>query len=99
VYITAGHFKFKQDGCDRAVDIMQQIVTIGRQEPGIQQYTFYPSPDTDYAFFLFEVWNSKAAHDAHFESAKIQALLPEFFELLDGQPEISYFDASLESTL
>jgi quinol monooxygenase YgiN len=99
VYITAGHFKFREDACDRAVEIMNQIVSIGRQEQGIQQYTFYPNPDAKLAYFLFEVWDSKEAHDVHFESAEMQSIVPKFFELLDGTPEISYFDASLQSTL
>ena len=99
MYITAGHFKVEEDACDRAIEIMNQIVSIGRQEQGIQQYTFYPNPDTTFAYFLFEVWDSKEAHDVHFESAEMQAIVPEFFGLLDGPPKISYFDASLESTL
>ena len=66
---------------------------------GIQQYTFYPNPDAAFAYFLFEVWDSKRAHYMHFESAKMRAIVPEIFGLLDGPPEISYFDASLESTL
>ena len=99
MYLTAGHFKFKEDACDRAIEIMKNIVAIGRQEQGIQQYTFYPNPEADFAFFLFEVWDSKEAHDLHFESAAMQTIVPEFFELLDGPPEVSYFDASLESTL
>ena len=76
MYLTAGHFKFTESGCERAVELMNEIVKIGRGEKGIHQYTFYPNPDSKNAWFLFEEWESKEAHDAHFESAAMQALVP-----------------------
>lgn len=99
MYLTAGHFKFTEPGCKRAVELMNEIVKIGRSEKGIHQYTFYPNPDSKNAWFLFEEWESKEAHDVHFESAAMQALVPEFFELLAEAPDVSYFDASLVSKL
>ena len=99
MYLTAGHFKFTDSGCERAVELMNEIVKIGRGEKGIHQYTFYANPDSKNAWFLFEEWESKEAHDAHFESAAMQALVPEFFELLAEAPDVSYYDASLVSKL
>ena len=99
MYLVAGHFKFTEAGSNRAVELMSEIVKIGRGEKGITQYAFYANPDSKNAWFLFEEWESKEAHDVHFESAAMQAIVPEFFELLAEQPDVSYFDASLASKL
>ena len=99
MYLTVGHFKFKQAGVQRAREIMDAIVTLGREEPGISQYTFYASPDAEHAYFLFEEWESKELHDRHFNSSEMQAIVPEFFELLAEAPQVSYFNATLESKL
>lgn len=99
MYLVAGHFTFKDEGLNRAKELMNEIVSIGRTEPGIQQYRFYPNPDGQNAYFLFEEWDSKELHDVHFNRDEMQAILPQFFELLAAAPDVSYFDASLESKL
>ena len=99
MYLVAGHFTCTEAGRARAVELMNQIVAIGRGESGIRQYTFYPSPDSDTAFFLFEEWDSKEAHDVHFESEAMQQLVPEFLGCLEGAPDVSYFDAELVGKL
>ncbi|NKB36139.1 MAG: hypothetical protein GKR93_03075 [Gammaproteobacteria bacterium] len=99
MYLTVGHFKFNANNIKRAEEVMQDIVNLGRAEEGIHQYTFYANPDIEHGYFLFEEWESKAMHDVHFESAAMQAIVPEFFELLAEPPKVSYFDATLESQL
>ena len=99
MYLVAGHFKFTEAGRARAVELMDEIVKIGRGESGIRQYTFYPNPDSENAFFLFEEWESREAHDVHFESEAMQQLVPEFMELLEKEPDVSYFDADLVAKL
>ena len=99
MYLTVGHFKFNAESVKRAEEVMRDIVSIGRAEEGIHHYTFYPDPDVEHGYFLFEEWDSKALHDRHFESDAMQAIVPEFFELLAEPPKVSYFDASLESQL
>ena len=56
MYLVAGHFKCTEAGQARAVELMDEIAKIGRGESGIRQYTFYPNPDAENAFFLFEEW-------------------------------------------
>ena len=99
MYLVAGHFKFKTESHARARELMHTIVTLGRGEKGIHQYTFYDNPDIECGHFLFEQWESKEAHDVHFERQEMQDLIPEFFSLLAEDPDVSYFDASLASKL
>jgi quinol monooxygenase YgiN len=99
MYLTVGHFKFKAEGLARAVELMNNMQTLGRTEPGIQQYAFYPNPDVEQGYFLFEEWDSKELHDTHFNKDEMQKWLPEFFKLLAEPPSVSYFDATLTSKL
>ena len=66
MYLVAGHFKFKEDGSRRAIELMNTIVKIGHEETGIHHYSFYPTPDEKHGYFLFEEWDSKELHDKHF---------------------------------
>lgn len=99
MYLVTGYFIFKQEHSKRAEQLMQEMVIIGRQEEGIIRYTFYPVPDEQNGYFLFEEWQSKTLHDDHFNGELMQNILPEFFELLAVEPEVSYFDATLSSKL
>ena len=99
MYLVAGPFVCTPGGRDRAVELMAEIVKVGRAEEGINQYAFYGSPESDCAFFLFEEWQSKAAHDVHFESDAMAQLVPEFLGLMAEAPDVSYFDATLAGKL
>ena len=99
MYLVAGHFVCTPEGRDRAVELMAEIVKVGRAEEGINQYAFYGSPESDCAFFLFEEWQSKVAHDLHFESDAMAQLVPEFLGLMAEAPDVSYFDATLAGKL
>ncbi len=99
MYLVVGHFVCSSEGRDRAVELMAEIVKIGRTEQGIKQYAFYASPESDCAFMLFEEWESKEAHDVHFESDAMAQLVPEFLGLMAEAPDVSYFDATLAGKL
>jgi quinol monooxygenase YgiN len=99
MYMVAGHFRCTEAGRSRAVELMDRIVEIGRGENGIRQYTFYPNPDAENAFFLFEEWETKEAHDAHFESEAMQQIVPEFLSVLEENPDVSYYEAEFVGKL
>ncbi len=99
MYLVTGQFTCKEAGRARAVELMSKMVTIGRGESGVRQYTFYPDPDSDTAFFLFEEWESKAAHDVHFESEAMQQIVPEFLGVLEEAPDVSYYEAEFVGKL
>lgn len=99
MYIVSGHFQFNEDKLEKAQEYMHSIVALGRREPGVLSYSFYPDPLQSKHFFLFEEWESKEKHDAHFNSEQMKKMLPSFFELLDEKPKVTYYDAQIESTL
>lgn len=99
MYLVTGNFIIKQERLEQAGDIMAKIVEVGRAETGILRYTFYPDPVDPLRFFLFEEWETKEAHDDHFNSDFMQATVPGLFECFAEPPEVNYYDATVVATL
>ncbi len=99
MYLVTGNFIIKQERLEQAGDIMAKIVEVGRTETGILRYTFYPDPVDPLRFFLFEEWETKEAHDDHFNSDFMQATVPGLFECFAEPPEVNYYDATVVATL
>ena len=99
MYLVTGSFLFKQEDLEQAKSVMRKIVDVGRTEPGIVRYTFYPDPDDPLRYFLFEEWETKELHDDHFESGFMQATVPGLFECFAEPPRVNYYDAEVVATL
>lgn len=99
MYLVTGNFIIEQERLEQAGSIMAKIVEVGRTEPGIVRYTFYPDPVDPLRFFLFEEWESKETHDNHFNSDFMQATVPGLFECFAEPPEVNYYDATVVATL
>ena len=50
-YLVTGHFKFTSDGMARAQELMASIQQLGRTEPGMLRYSFYPDPNIEHGYF------------------------------------------------
>ena len=99
MYLVTGNFIIKQERLDQAESIMQKIVEVGRTEPGIVRYTFYPDPVDPLRYFLFEEWETQETHDDHFNGGFMQATAPGLFECFAEPPEVKYYDATVVATL
>ena len=99
MYLVTGSFIIKQDHLQQAKSIMQKIVEVGRTEPGIVRYTFYPDPIEPLRYFLFEEWETRELHDKHFEGEFMQETIPGFSECFAEFPEVYYYDATVVSKL
>ena len=99
MYLVTGSFTIKQERLQQAKSIMEKIVEVGRTEPGIVRYTFYPDPADALRYFLFEEWETREEHDNHFESDFMQATVPGLFECFAEPPEVSYYDATVVAKL
>ncbi len=99
MYQVTAYFSFKPESQDRGIEILNQIVALGLTEDGIQQYKYYSDPDDQNRYFLYEEWDTKAAHDVHFNSDAMQAIVPEFFGLLAEPAEVIYYDSTEESRI
>lgn len=77
-------------------ELMGELAVIGRQEPGCRQYRFCRDV-TDGSHLLFEQWDSREAHDAHF-FGPAQQRLPKLMPLLAEPLRIQYHsDANSEN--
>lgn len=63
-----------------------------RQEAGCVNYDLHQSPEDSAKFLFHENWSSKAALDAHLQSAHVKALLPRVEELCVAFPEIKIWE-------
>jgi quinol monooxygenase YgiN len=99
MYLVTGYFLFKPESRIRGLEILAQITELGLTEEGIHKYSYYQDPKDENRYFLYEEWETKAAHDAHFGSDAIQAIVPEFFSLMAEPAEVIYFDATEESRI
>ena len=99
MYLVTGNFIIKQERLEQARAIMAKIVEVGRAEAGIVRYTFYPDPVDPLRYFLFEEWESRETHDAHFNGDFMQATVPGLFECFATAPEVTYYDATVAATL
>ncbi len=99
MYLVTGNFNIKQDHLEQARSIMAKIVGVGRTEPGIVRYTFYPDPADPCRYFLFEEWETKETHDDHFNSDFMQRTVPGLFECFAEPPEVYYYNATVVSKL
>jgi quinol monooxygenase YgiN len=63
-----------------------------RKEEGCINYDLHISPENPAKFLFHENWASKAALDAHLQSAHVKALLPRVNELCMAFPEITTWE-------
>ena len=68
------------------------LVAPTRKEMGCLNYDLHASPEDPAKFLFHENWSSKAALDAHMETAHIKALLPRVDELCAAFPEIKIWE-------
>ena len=99
MYLVTGNFLIKPERLEQARDIMAKMAEVGGAEAGILRYTFYPDPADPCRYFLFEEWESKETHDAHFNSDFMQTALPGFFDCVAEPPQVNYYEAEVVATL
>ena len=95
MYLVTGHFTFEPRVLGSAREIMRKIMAKGRSEPGVLRYSFYADPTEESKYFLFEEWESKETHDAHFNSEFMQAIVPELVDCLAEDMEVKYYEGEV----
>lgn len=99
MYLVTGSFNIKNSRLEQARALMDKIVREGRAEEGAVRYVFYPDPLDPHRYFLFEEWETQAAHDRHFNGAVMQELAPQLFECLAEHPQVHYYAAEQVGSL
>lgn len=64
-------------------------VAIAAELDGVEVYSYHRGEGNQYSYFA--LFSSMAAIQSHGESEALQAVMSEFMELLDGQPQMSMY--------
>jgi len=72
--------------------VLISLLTLTRKETGCVSYDLHQSPEEPAKFLFYENWTSKAALDAHLQSAHVKALLPRLDDLCTAFPEIKVWE-------
>lgn len=72
--------------------VLISLLALTRKETGCVNYDLHQSPEEPAKFLFYENWTSKAALDAHLQSAHVKALLPRLDDLCTAFPEIKVWE-------
>jgi quinol monooxygenase YgiN len=81
-----------QEGAEeRALEVMRELATASRQEPGCEAYVPCQDPDDPRSFVFFEQYRDKAAFEEHGGTDHFQRLaLGELFPLMESRERTFY---------
>ncbi|MEN8723048.1 MAG: putative quinol monooxygenase [Alphaproteobacteria bacterium] len=71
--IVSGRIKIAESSREKALALIEPLVTATREEPGNIEYGFYEDLVTPGSFKLYEEWESDEALDAHGQTAHMAA--------------------------
>jgi quinol monooxygenase YgiN len=77
---------------DELAQVLRELATASRQEPGCEHYIPAQDPENAHAFLIYEQYVDKAALDAHAASEHFQRIaVGAFPSLLDGPRERTFY--------
>ena len=85
------HFYLKDGALPQVKALAQELVTETRKEDGCRQYELLQAEENALHLVMQEMWESKAALDAHSASAHFLRIVPQFAELCDKTPVVEHF--------
>ncbi len=72
--------------------LLQSLLEPTRREAGCMQYDLHVSADQPTKFLFYEIWASREALEAHFQSPHLTAALPRAGELCAVEPGIQFWE-------
>jgi quinol monooxygenase YgiN len=93
-YSLVATFTVKPDAKDAFIAAMQANVEASRLEPGVVMYRSYQSSSDPLIFVNVELYNDKAAFDAHLASAHVVKISEEFKTILAKDIDVVFIDAA-----
>jgi quinol monooxygenase YgiN len=78
---------------DEAVELATTMSEATRQEPGCIEYRISTDLQDEHTFYFFEVWESKDALDAHFQTEHMANFRSELPRILDGELDVTMYES------
>jgi quinol monooxygenase YgiN len=84
-YVVAAHWRAKEGKAERLAELIDEMTSPSRAEPGNRFYQAQRSVDEPRLFFLYEQYADEAAYQAHMDSEHFTRLvkgeaIPELLE-------------------
>jgi quinol monooxygenase YgiN len=80
-------------GGDLEAAFRDLIAEVKAKEPGNKMYSLFRSQSDANTYVVMEVYDDKAAVEAHNKSDHFRAAMPKIGSILAGAPDIKFFDA------
>jgi len=83
--VITAHFTAKPGQQSRLRDELNRLIAPTRAESGCILYDLHESVDDPAQFLFYEIWQSQAHLDAHFQTPHLQRLLKIAPEIAEGE--------------
>ena len=90
-FVLVVRMKAKEGEEGRALEVIRELASESRQEPGNEAYIPCQDPEDARSFFFYEQYVDKAAFEAHGASEHFQRLaVGQLWDLLEGRERSFY---------
>jgi quinol monooxygenase YgiN len=97
--IVAGSVLVQEGKRERATELASAMSKATKAEAGCVDYTFYTDLENPNRFFIFEVWETQAALDKHFQTEHMRVFNRGLPEVLAAKPDITRYEVSSAAPL
>jgi quinol monooxygenase YgiN len=97
--VVAGSVLVQDSKRECAIEVALIISKATKAEAGCVDYTFYSDLENPNRFFIFEVWETQAALDKHFQTEHMRVFNQHLPEVLAAKPEIMRYEVSSAAPL
>jgi len=90
--VLSATFTAKPDARQALLELAAMLIPLSRAEPGCLRYDFLQSPHTPDQFVFFELWESRADLDEHFQKPYFKILEERLPSLIEGSADIFTYE-------
>jgi quinol monooxygenase YgiN len=88
--LVTGSARVRPERQAEALQLARAMAARTRQEPGCVATGYYAALDAPDTFFLFQLWESEDALDAHYRQPHVREFLERLPELLAGTTAVQF---------
>lgn len=97
--VVAGSVLVQEGKRERATELALAMSKATTAEEGCVDYTFYTDIENPNRFFIFEVWETQAALEQHFQTEHMRVFNTALPGILAAKPDIMRYEVSSAAPL
>lgn len=94
MYLVVAHMIAKHDKRAELIDTLIEFAASARDEVGCQTCRYVNDIENELSFSSIEIWDDRAALEAHLGSSELSAGLARLGDLVAGSPSIVGYDVT-----